>query len=257
MNKRTVFTKLWVDDWFSNLSRAGKLLFVYTITNQFIGFSGIYECPDRQIMFDTGLNATELSEAKQEISPKVVFLKGWVYVKNAQKLDPIKGDNNPLQKAFTKELDIVPQEVLQELKAPTEGLPRGYEAPQVKERIGKGNKGESVRGESQEPVRVAAERLISVFNQAFSKQYSLTPDRLEKIKTRLSRFEESKLTLAVKKLSLSPFHTGQNDRKWAADPDWLFRNDENIDKALNLNVSEPSIRRPKLADMVRNSNENL
>ena len=110
MEFRTLYTKLWRDEWYGNLSRAGKLLFIYCITNPAINQIGIYDVSDRVIMFDTGLNAKELEDAKQELSPKVVFYKGWVKVRNALKYSNFKGESN--QKAQEKELNLVPDEIL-------------------------------------------------------------------------------------------------------------------------------------------------
>lgn len=136
MEKRTVYTKIWRDSWFIELSRTAKILFLYCITNSSIGFSGYFECPDRVICFDTGLTTNELLEAKEQLRTKVVFAGGWVFVKNAEKLDPIRGDDNPLWKAYNKELAQLPTFIKQQLNAiqqeqkdPTKGLPRGYEAP--------------------------------------------------------------------------------------------------------------------------------
>lgn len=129
MEKRYIYTKVWEDDWFANLSRAAKLLFLWSFSNGKIGYSGYFAATDRVICFHTGLTATELEEAKKEISSKVMFHGDWVYVKNAEKHEPIKGDNNPLWKAYQKEVDHVPEEIKQYFKAPTETLARGYEAP--------------------------------------------------------------------------------------------------------------------------------
>ncbi len=40
--------------------------------------------------------------------------------------------------------------------------------------------------------------------------------------------------LIIDKLSRSPFHTGQNNRQWRADIDWLLKNDTNYVKILEL-----------------------
>ena len=41
------------------------------------------------------------------------------------------------------------------------------------------------------------------------------------------------IKLATENLAASPFHTGTNDRGWKADPDFLIKSDEQIDKWLN------------------------
>lgn len=142
MEKRTVFTRIWRDNWFSNLNRSSRMVFMYCITNPYLGFSGFYECPDRLICFEADVTPAELADAKLNLRSKVTFADGWVFVKNAEKLDPIKGENNPLWKAYEKEIAQLPTSIKdkltainQEEKDPMETLVRGYEAPQVKERV--------------------------------------------------------------------------------------------------------------------------
>lgn len=110
MESRTVYTKMWRDEWFGNLSRAGKLLFVYCITNTAINQTGIYDNPDKVISFETGLNSQELEDCKKELFPKVLFYRGWVKVLNAQRYSNFKGESN--QKAQEKEMSCVPEEIL-------------------------------------------------------------------------------------------------------------------------------------------------
>lgn len=109
MRFRTVHTKIWQDEWFSSLSRASKLVFIYLITNRSIGMSGIYELPDRVICFDTGLNQSEIDPVKEELAPKVSFFKGWVFVKNSTRYNTFKGKK--LEVAKNNEVSLVPLDV--------------------------------------------------------------------------------------------------------------------------------------------------
>lgn len=122
MKIRKIHTKIWRDTWFSELSRASKLVFMYLITNDYIGFSGYVELPDRQICFDTGVTQTELEQCKKELAEKVKFYKDWLLVINFERFDPIKGENNNLWKAYNKEIEAVPEEIKKELEAPPKGL---------------------------------------------------------------------------------------------------------------------------------------
>jgi hypothetical protein len=137
MNIRPVHTKIWRDEWFIKLSRSSSRLFLYLLTNDFIGFSGFVEISDRQISFDTGLTAAELEKAKKELSPKVRFFNGWLFIVNYSKYDPIKGDNNNLWKALEKELLGVPPEIRHELEAPYKGVesPSGGTIITIRERV--------------------------------------------------------------------------------------------------------------------------
>lgn len=103
---------MWRDEWFASRSIHAKLLFFYCFTNSYIGFTGIYELPDRVILFDTGLNENELAQAKENLREKVIFYNGWACVINAEKLDPIRGEKNSLHIARNKELENIPQNII-------------------------------------------------------------------------------------------------------------------------------------------------
>jgi len=74
---------------------------------------------------------------------------------------------------------------------------------------------------------------VSFFNEKFKTQYTATSGRENKLSQRLKKFTLEEILKAVDNLSQSKFHTGDNDRGWKADPDFLIRNDEQIDKWLN------------------------
>lgn len=89
---------------------------------------------------------------------------------------------------------------------------------------------------------------IETFNLLFGTSYKLTTGRREKFKQRLKQFTLEEIIIATKNLSSSQFHTGKNDRGWKADPDFLLRSDEQIDKWLNENKPPP--RKVRLADLI-------
>lgn len=71
---------------------------------------------------------------------------------------------------------------------------------------------------------------ISHFNKSFNAQYRTTTGRYGKLKARLQVFKMDELLNAVDNLAKSKFHKGDNDRGWVADPDFILRSDEQIDK---------------------------
>lgn len=85
------------------------------------------------------------------------------------------------------------------------------------------------------------ETLIFYFNEKFKSKYQLTPGRRDKCKTRLQTFSVDQIKQAIDNLSSKPFYRGENDSGWKADPDYLFRSDEIIDKALNLKTKPKGI----------------
>jgi hypothetical protein len=91
---------------------------------------------------------------------------------------------------------------------------------------------------------------IEKFNTFFGTSYQVTKGRDEKIKARLENFTMDQILQALANLSRSPFHRGNNDRKWVADPDFLIRSDEMVDKWLNASTpSKPKRTIPNNDDM--------
>lgn len=69
----------------------------------------------------------------------------------------------------------------------------------------------------------------------------LTPARRLKIKTRLNRYTPEQIKEAINKCFDDPFYNGEkNDRGWRANADYVFRNDEIVDRLLNLEVKNQS-----------------
>jgi len=109
MKTRIVWTKIWEDEFFVELSRPARILFLYLITNQRTNLCGCYQVSDRTVCFDTKLTVRELEEAKEELAPKAIFYGGWVYLPNAQRLGGFKGEKN--EAAIQREWEEVPLEV--------------------------------------------------------------------------------------------------------------------------------------------------
>ena len=113
MKTRIIKTRLWSnDDKFGELNPTSKLVFLYCITNERIGMSGMYECPDRMIKFEVGISEPQLQTAKEELTSKkmVLFNSGWIYVVNAEKHNNYR--NSPLNEVFyQKEVSLIPDVV--------------------------------------------------------------------------------------------------------------------------------------------------
>ncbi len=116
MKTRIVHTKLWEDDWFTQLSRESKFCFIYLITNSRTNLNGLYELSTRQISFDLGFSLEEIEKVKRELSTKVSFCGNWIYIKNHDKYQMYSGEKNGIAKQ--KELLLVPLEVLDTLSIP-------------------------------------------------------------------------------------------------------------------------------------------
>ena len=109
MKTRIIYTDIWNDGWFQSLSDEAQKLFLYLITNERIGFTGMYQLPDAVMTAYTRLAGKKLTDAKLRLFPKVLFIDGWVKVVNAERYNPYKGELN--QRAQQKELLTVPSSV--------------------------------------------------------------------------------------------------------------------------------------------------
>jgi hypothetical protein len=260
MNARLIKTSFHTDGKVEALSKDAKWLFMYVLTCPYIGLTGAFQLSDKRLCYETSITQKELAIAKDELHGTIEFVKGWVIVRNSGKHNSYS--NSPLtQKGYDKEFELLPEFVKDVLK----GLDTPLKDPSkvinthinINNNINKIEEGGA--GETEpDPQKLQKERsaleaseLIIKFNTCFNAHYTLTTKRKEMIRDRLRTFSFSDLERSVECLSQSPFHTGVNDRKWKADPDFLFRNDEQVDKALNLtNEQIPMIKKRTLSDMV-------
>lgn len=81
MKTRIVYPQLWHDTKFCECSVEAKTLFMFIITNPYLGLSRYSRISDRQIIFHTGLSGKKLEEAKNELSTLkwCFFSNEWVY----------------------------------------------------------------------------------------------------------------------------------------------------------------------------------
>lgn len=115
MKTRIIQTRIWNDEFFGGLNVIPKFLFVYSLTNERIGLTGAYECPDRVIIFETGLSQDQLDQSKKPISSKIIFINGWIVVMNAWKYNNYCSTEQQ-KKAYAKEYDLLPDFVKKYVK---------------------------------------------------------------------------------------------------------------------------------------------
>ena len=92
--KRYIDTKFWSDSWVSNLKPEEKFLFLYFLTNEKSNIAGIYELPVKIMAVETGLKEEEIQPIlkKFEKDGKVIYLDGWVGIKNFIKHQDIQNE---------------------------------------------------------------------------------------------------------------------------------------------------------------------
>lgn len=179
MDSRTVYTKVWRDEWFGALSRTGKLLFLYCITNTAMNQTGIYDLPDRVISFETGLSSKELEETKIELHGKVQFYKGWIKVVNTARYSNFKGGANVI--AQEKELKRVPKNILENLDGldtlPTPSIDSPESLNLIKSNLIKSNQEEKNKTQSE------ADEVTKVYNQLFERKKTVSNPWIKNFKT--------------------------------------------------------------------------
>lgn len=238
MKARIIHTKFYESERVLMLSTLSRWLYMYYLTCSGIGLTGAFKWSDTKTVFETGIKIKDLQQCKYELTSSnlVFYHDGWVIIPGTSEKTGYNNGDNLTSKAFNKEIDSLPEEIRQLLDTPSRGMQGGCIPQEIRNKKSEILKG-IVKGESSTGGAVA-EHLISVFNQATGKNYSPTSKRCKLISDRLGSFPSEQLEKAAMNVAKSSFHMGKNDRGWSADPDWLFRNDENVDKMLNLEVKE-------------------
>lgn len=112
MITRTVYTRIWEDEFFCALSFKEKVVFLYLITNVNIGLTGAYECDDRHVMFDTGITQEELNQIKKKFDSKFVFIGTWVIIKNFNRYNNFCNNKSPkIRQGYMNDYNRLPKEV--------------------------------------------------------------------------------------------------------------------------------------------------
>jgi hypothetical protein len=85
--RRSINTRIWVDEWFDELEATDKLLFLYLLTNQATNLLGIYEESIKRMVINTGLSKEAIKKGLERFSHdrKVYYVNGWVWVVNQVK----------------------------------------------------------------------------------------------------------------------------------------------------------------------------
>jgi hypothetical protein len=79
--------------------------------------------------------------------------------------------------------------------------------------------------------------IIDCYQNSFNKRFKVLNDKRKKyFRGRLKNFTVEEITRSIENYSRTKFYTGENDRGWSADLDFIMRSDENIEKGLNLEL---------------------
>lgn len=75
---------------------------------------------------------------------------------------------------------------------------------------------------------------LEKFNKLFQTEYKPTKTRNELYNLRRKTFKVEEMERALVGMSKKGFYSGENDSGWKADPDFILKTDEQIDKFLNM-----------------------
>lgn len=111
--QRYINTKFWSDGFVSELNPLDRYLFLYFLTNEHTNIAGIYELPLKTISFETGIELDMLKKMLKRLNGKVIYIDGWVYVKNFAKHQAV---NDSIIKGIEVARKSIPQEIINKIK---------------------------------------------------------------------------------------------------------------------------------------------
>ena len=100
MITRIIYTEIWQDNFFSELSKQEKLLFLYYLTNESVNIIHLYRCNNQRASADTGIDTPIILKAQKKFSAenKMFFKNGYVFLANAHKFEKYNGEKNEVAK---------------------------------------------------------------------------------------------------------------------------------------------------------------
>ena len=108
MKARLINTKFWNDTFISELNPLDRYLFLYFLTNEHTNIAGIYELPLKTISFETGIELDMLKKMLKRLTSRIMYIDGWVCVKNFQKN---QSQSEDVKTGIKRELANIPENV--------------------------------------------------------------------------------------------------------------------------------------------------
>lgn len=221
MKTRIIQTRFWQDSFIAELNPKSKLLFLYLLTNHRVELTGAYELPINYMALETGLTVAEVQKGLIEVKPKIDYVDGYVVIFNHRKYQDYSKGNENQKKAFTKELENLPQSVKDALdkdfKIDDNQLPTSSQLD-INNKTEIRNKKSKIRKQKDggilENWEVELKEIVDYFNEVFEKDIKSTKGfeknyqewrgvhDVEKIKqaianARQNKFWKDKMTLQI------------------------------------------------------------
>lgn len=119
MTSRSIDSRFWSDGWVRLLNSLDRYLFIYLLTNSHSTWCGVYELDIAMMAFESGIDKEDLTRSiLPRLSPKVIYVDGWVYIPNWMKYHLSSGGTiSPQQKkGFETAWSQVPQRIRDKIK---------------------------------------------------------------------------------------------------------------------------------------------
>lgn len=110
--ERMINTRIWSDNWVSELDPIEKLLFLYFLTNSYTNISGVYELPLKVAAVETGIDPSMLAKVLPRLEPKIIHRDGWVIMPNFPRYQNLKSKDVVL--GIQREFGAVPERIQKE-----------------------------------------------------------------------------------------------------------------------------------------------
>lgn len=107
--ERMINTRIWSDNWVSELDPIEKLLFLYFLTNSYTNISGVYELPLKVAAVETGIDPSMLNKILPRLEPKVIHRNGWVILPKFPKYQQLKSKD--VVAGIIREFECAPEAV--------------------------------------------------------------------------------------------------------------------------------------------------
>ena len=232
-----VYSHIWKDDCFPELSKDGKLLFLYLITNESINNSGIYPMTIRTIHQETGIPTKIISQLLSNGSMKNVTYdheNGYVFIHKRRLYSP-GGNPKQVEKGIQKEFELSKHSFLWDFfdslypailkgmsnRCPTvdQGLPNpSIPLPLPLPLEGLNNNKKPLKIE----MRKTAVRILEFLNEIAGRNFKPTDANLENI---IARLEEKYTEEDCRKVAVNRCESWLKDPKMAehVNPQTLYR----------------------------------
>lgn len=246
-----VCPKFWTDDKVQPLSDDARLLFLYLMTSPHSNMAGFYWLPLGYIAEDLRWDFERVEMAFAELctdetriwydaKSRVVLIRNYLRYNPWGNVNHAKGACRKLGELPDTELwptflQCVEEHCPQHVDIITSEFPERF--PDVPKR----KKTEEVKPDN--AAQQVMEHYNTVFDGLWARPLKLTKERRKKINARLETFTVEELCLAIDNIRQSDWHTGKDPKtegKVFATPEFIFRNDAQVDTWMNRTTKKAS-----------------